>query len=53
MPTAPGRSTWPPCAIRELTTFLELAAPHGGVRYLIARRRPRGRPVLAIEPHHD
>jgi LmbE family N-acetylglucosaminyl deacetylase len=32
---------------------LEVAAPHGGARYLIARRRPRGRPVLAIEPHHD
>ena len=32
---------------------VELAAPHGGARYLIARRRPRGRPVLAIEPHHD
>jgi LmbE family N-acetylglucosaminyl deacetylase len=33
--------------------IVELAAPHGGARYLIARRRPRGRPVLAIEPHHD
>lgn len=33
--------------------IVELTAPHGAARYLIARRRPHGRPVLAIEPHHD
>ncbi|MBT2677269.1 PIG-L family deacetylase [Streptomyces sp. ISL-14] len=33
--------------------IIELKAPHSGHRYLIEMRRPAGRPVLAIEPHHD
>ncbi|WP_187369894.1 PIG-L deacetylase family protein [Streptomyces boluensis] len=30
-----------------------LKAPHGGRPHFIERRSPTGRPVLAIEPHHD
>lgn len=33
--------------------IVELTAPHSGARYLIARRALGGRPILAIEPHHD
>lgn len=33
--------------------IIELRAPHSGHRYFIEMRRPAGRPVLAIEPHHD
>ncbi|OIK00194.1 PIG-L family deacetylase [Streptomyces monashensis] len=33
--------------------IIELKAPHSGHRYFIEMRRPVGRPVLAIEPHHD
>lgn len=32
---------------------LELMAPHNGHPYFIELRHPAGRPVLAIEPHHD
>ncbi|MGQ4388791.1 PIG-L deacetylase family protein [Streptomyces sp. SAS_270] len=32
---------------------IELMAPHDGRPYFIERRHPSGRPVLAIEPHHD
>ena len=32
---------------------IELTTPHGGHRYFIEKRQPAGRPVLAIEPHHD
>jgi LmbE family N-acetylglucosaminyl deacetylase len=32
---------------------LELVAPLNGSRYSVAKRRPSGRPVLAVEPHHD
>lgn len=32
---------------------IELTAPHGGARYPIMRRRPCGRPVIVLEPHHD
>ncbi|WP_329522166.1 PIG-L deacetylase family protein [Spirillospora sp. NBC_01491] len=34
-------------------TLIELEAPHTGARFLIEERRPSGRPVVAIEPHHD
>jgi 2'-N-acetylparomamine deacetylase / 2'''-acetyl-6'''-hydroxyneomycin deacetylase len=34
-------------------TVVELTAPHTGARYLIEERIPSGRPVVAIEPHHD
>jgi len=37
----------------QATTVLELTAPLNGARYLIEKRMPRGRPVLALEPHHD
>lgn len=33
--------------------IIELKAPHSGHRYLVEMSRPAGRPVLAIEPHHD
>ncbi|HEV8555173.1 MAG TPA: PIG-L family deacetylase [Actinophytocola sp.] len=33
--------------------ILELVAPLTETRYLIEERAPRGRPVLALEPHHD
>ncbi|MFE1293356.1 PIG-L deacetylase family protein [Streptomyces sp. NPDC058731] len=33
--------------------IIELKAPHSGQGYLIEMRRPAGRPVLVIEPHHD
>jgi LmbE family N-acetylglucosaminyl deacetylase len=33
--------------------IIELKAPHSGHCYLIEMRRPAGRPVLVIEPHHD
>lgn len=42
--------------LSELAGFdgvMELIAPHGGDRYLISPRRPSGRPILVIEPHHD
>ncbi|MFF3273131.1 hypothetical protein ACFYWU_19720 [Streptomyces chrestomyceticus] len=32
---------------------IELEAPHSKQRYFIEMRRPAGRPVLALEPHHD
>ncbi|MEZ0073590.1 PIG-L deacetylase family protein [Planotetraspora sp. GP83] len=32
---------------------IQLLAPHESRPYLIERRRPAGRPVVAIEPHHD
>ncbi|WP_199811476.1 PIG-L deacetylase family protein [Streptomyces sp. NRRL S-340] len=32
---------------------IALRSPHSGDRYFIEKRRPTGRPVLAIEPHHD
>ncbi|MFJ2212939.1 PIG-L deacetylase family protein [Streptomyces sp. NPDC101062] len=32
---------------------IELKAPHSGHPYFIEMRRPTGRPVLVIEPHHD
>ncbi|MGW6971666.1 PIG-L deacetylase family protein [Streptomyces sp. NPDC054952] len=32
---------------------LELTAPHSGAVHHIEFRTPTGRPVLAIEPHHD
>ncbi|MFE1959037.1 PIG-L deacetylase family protein [Streptomyces sp. NPDC059479] len=32
---------------------IELKAPHSGHPYFIEMRRPAGRPVLVIEPHHD
>ncbi|MEV4335490.1 PIG-L family deacetylase [Streptomyces sp. NPDC049590] len=32
---------------------IALRAPHSGDRYFIEKRRPTGRPVLVIEPHHD
>jgi LmbE family N-acetylglucosaminyl deacetylase len=32
---------------------IELHSPHSGQSYLIEMRGPTGRPVLAIEPHHD
>lgn len=32
---------------------LEVTAPHSGTRYVIEERRPAGRPVVVIEPHHD
>jgi LmbE family N-acetylglucosaminyl deacetylase len=42
-------------ALRErgAADVVELTAPLTGASYLIERRLPRGRPVLAIEPHHD
>ncbi|MEY2241480.1 PIG-L deacetylase family protein [Streptomyces sp. BF23-18] len=33
--------------------IIELMAPHDGRPYFIERRLPAGRPVLAVEPHHD
>lgn len=33
--------------------ILELVAPLTDTSYLIEERVPRGRPVLALEPHHD
>jgi len=35
------------------SAILHVTAPYGGRRYLIEERRPSGRPVIAIEPHHD
>ncbi|GHE88413.1 hypothetical protein GCM10018772_10120 [Streptomyces fumanus] len=32
---------------------IAVRAPHSGDRYFIEKRRPTGRPVLVIEPHHD
>lgn len=32
---------------------MRLLAPYGSRPYLVERRRPAGRPVVAIEPHHD
>ncbi|WP_433546526.1 PIG-L deacetylase family protein [Streptomyces sp. CA-294286] len=32
---------------------IELMAPHSGRPHFIELRRPAGRPVLALEPHHD
>ncbi len=32
---------------------IELMAPHSGQPHFIELRRPAGRPVLALEPHHD
>ncbi|MFD5855623.1 PIG-L deacetylase family protein [Streptomyces chartreusis] len=32
---------------------IELMAPHNGRPHFIELRHPAGRPVLAIEPHHD
>ncbi|MFM9538656.1 PIG-L deacetylase family protein [Streptomyces turgidiscabies] len=32
---------------------LYVTAPHSGRRSLIEERRPTGRPVVVIEPHHD
>ncbi|MFJ8253274.1 PIG-L deacetylase family protein [Streptomyces sp. NPDC094466] len=32
---------------------IELRAPHSRHPYYIEKRRPSGRPVLVIEPHHD
>lgn len=32
---------------------MELIAPHNGDRYVTRARRPSGRPILVIEPHHD
>ncbi|MEU9089736.1 PIG-L family deacetylase [Streptomyces sp. NPDC048428] len=32
---------------------IELMAPHSGRPHFIELRRPTGRPVLALEPHHD
>ncbi|WP_395369327.1 PIG-L deacetylase family protein [Streptomyces tubercidicus] len=32
---------------------IELRAPHSGHPHFIEMRRPSGRPVLVIEPHHD
>ncbi|MDG4856705.1 PIG-L family deacetylase [Streptomyces sp. T-3] len=32
---------------------IELTAPHSGRAYFIERRRPTGRPILVLEPHHD
>ncbi|MGW5170296.1 PIG-L family deacetylase [Streptomyces nodosus] len=32
---------------------IELTAPHTGRPHFIKLRRPTGRPVLALEPHHD
>ncbi|MFD4634761.1 PIG-L family deacetylase [Streptomyces sp. NPDC058284] len=32
---------------------IELLAPHSGQPHFIELRRPAGRPVLALEPHHD
>ncbi|MFE7038947.1 PIG-L deacetylase family protein [Streptomyces atratus] len=34
-------------------TVIELMAPHSGRPHFIELRRPTGRPVLALEPHHD
>lgn len=35
------------------TTMLEVVAPYGGRRYLVPQRRPTGRQLVALEPHHD
>ncbi|MCZ4117920.1 PIG-L deacetylase family protein [Streptomyces sp. H39-S7] len=32
---------------------IELKAPHSGCSHFVEMRRPSGRPVLVIEPHHD
>ncbi|MFC4060222.1 PIG-L deacetylase family protein [Planomonospora corallina] len=32
---------------------IEVAAPASGRTYLIERRRPTGRPIVVVEPHHD
>ncbi len=34
-------------------TVTRVTAPYGGHTYLIERRRPSGRPLVVIEPHHD
>ncbi|MEV7971159.1 PIG-L family deacetylase [Sphaerisporangium sp. NPDC088356] len=34
-------------------SIIGVTAPHGQHPYLIEQRRPEGRPVVVIEPHHD
>jgi LmbE family N-acetylglucosaminyl deacetylase len=35
------------------TTITEVTAPYDAHSYLIEQRRPAGRPLIVIEPHHD
>ncbi|MFF3979695.1 PIG-L deacetylase family protein [Streptomyces sp. NPDC001828] len=36
-----------------MTPVMQVKAPATGERYRIEERRPEGRPVVVIEPHHD